>query len=323
MMTAATFKIVTTDSGPRKCDGTHGWPRPATPCQHSLLMSSVSVVFGTIKTDVARLPLVVFTLAFCGLSTSVAIAGSWQQWQRTMDDGLATLAQDAPEQALILLQDALAMAEANDPTDPRLAETLDGLAEIGFLQNRDAEVEAYYSRALGIREAAFGPIDPAVGESLGRLADFLFLLDRYDDAEPMYLRALAISERAGEPDGLVADLESLARFYSFSNRESDALPYLERALALRTQRLGADHVDLAPTLDAMAEVQFYLDRLDAAETLYRRSLALREAALGEEHPAVSGSMRRLAAIIRMRGRESEADQLTERAFTLEQARDEP
>jgi len=263
------------------------------------------------------------TLVFLMLTLPVANAGSWQEWQSSIDAGTAAMAQEDIDAAEQSFEDALAMAEANDPADPRLTQSLDNLAEARFLQNRDAEAEALYRRALARREAALGPDDLAVAQSLKRLADLLYFNDRNDEAEPLYLRALAIGEQSDTPGGPLEFLAGIARFYNFIGRESEAWPYLERELALRTARLGPDHIDLAATLDAMAEAQFYLDKLDQAETLYRRSLTLREAAYGANDRQVAGSIRRLASVIRMRGREAEAGQWIDRALTIEQNQPDP
>ncbi len=275
------------------------------------------------KTIVSKLARIALASAFLALIGSTAGAGSWQEWQNSIDAGTAAMAQEDIDAAEKSFEDALAMAEANDPADPRLTQSLDNLAEARFLQNRDDEAEALYRRALARRETALGPDDLAVAQSLMRLADLLYFNDRNDEAEAIYLRALAIGEQPDTPNGPLEFLTGIARFYNFIGRENEAWPYLERELALRTERLGPDHVDLAATLDAMAEAQFYLDKLDQAESLYRRSLTLREAAYGANDREVAGSIRRLASVIRMRGREAEAGQWIDRALTIERSQPAP
>ena len=251
-----------------------------------------------------------------GLSSEASSAG-WPEWQAARTAGIAALARDDVPGAAQSFEAALAIAEATDAGDRRLSETLVSLAEVRFAQSRDDEAEMLYRRALAIDESIFGADSAEVAETLRLLADLLFFQDRYDDAEPLYLRALTIAEQLPAPESAIAALNGLGRFYNFVERESEALAYLERSLALQTERDDPEQLELAATMDAMAEAHFYLDGLDDSEMLYRRSLTLRESTLGPNHSAVAGSVRRLATIVRMLGRGAEADELTDRALDIE------
>ncbi len=252
------------------------------------------------------------------LVPATARAESSHEWQQAITDGDAALSRDDADQAAASFVQALAIVDAPDHDTAQLAISLDKLAEVRFVQNRDAEAEGLYRRSLAIREAGSVGPDLVVADSLGRLADVLFFQDRHDEAENLYHRALFIGEEIGGPADTARYLDSLGLFYNFLGRETDALPLLERSLSLKTAAFGPDGVELAPTLDAIAETQFYLQRLAESEALYRRSLTLREAALGAPHPESIGSIWRLAGVIRMRGREAEAERLFERAFALGQ-----
>ncbi|CAN0540423.1 unnamed protein product, partial [Ectocarpus sp. 12 AP-2014] len=50
---------------------------------------------------------------------------------------------------------------------------------------------------------------------------------------------------------------------------------------------GADHPEVATTLNNLAGLLETQGEYTAAETLYERSLAIQEAALGPEHPDVA------------------------------------
>ena len=67
-------------------------------------------------------------------------------------------------------------------------------------------------------------------------------------------------------------------------RYADAEPLYKRSLAIREKALGPDHLDVAQSLDNLAQVYREQGRYAEAEPLYKRSLAIREKALGPDHP---------------------------------------
>jgi tetratricopeptide (TPR) repeat protein len=71
-------------------------------------------------------------------------------------------------------------------------------------------------------------------------------------------------------------------------------PLYLRALAIRERSLGAEHPDVAASLDSLAEIQRDKGRFDEAEQLYKRALAIRENKLGPAHPEVARSLTNLA-----------------------------
>ncbi len=95
---------------------------------------------------------------------------------------------------------ALNEAEGFGPQDPRLARSLNNLAELYRVQGRYAEAEPLHKRALAIREKALGPEHPDVAQSLNNLALLYPAQGKYAEAEPLHKRALAIWEKALGPE---------------------------------------------------------------------------------------------------------------------------
>ncbi len=62
-------------------------------------------------------------------------------------------------------------------------------------------------------------------------------------------------------------------------RYSDAIPFAERALAIREKALGPDHPDVARALNDLANLYEDQGRNADAEPLYKRSLVIRQKAL--------------------------------------------
>ena len=81
-----------------------------------------------------------------------------------------------------------------------MANSLNNLASIYFLQGKFAEAEPLYKRSLTIWEKALGPDHPNVAASLNNLAELYYDQGKYSEAEPLFNRSLAIRERALGPD---------------------------------------------------------------------------------------------------------------------------
>jgi len=65
----------------------------------------------------------------------------------------------------------VARAEATEgPDHPRVGGPLHGMAWLFQVQGRYAEAEAFYKRALAIKEKALGPDHPDVGGTVSNLA---------------------------------------------------------------------------------------------------------------------------------------------------------
>ncbi len=87
---------------------------------------------------------------------------------------------------------ALKEAEGFGPQDPRLATSLNNLAELYRAQGRYAEAEPLHKRGLAIREKALGPEHPDVAQSLENYAALLRKTGRGNEAAMLEARAKAI-----------------------------------------------------------------------------------------------------------------------------------
>lgn len=80
--------------------------------------------------------------------------------------------------------------------------------------------------------------------------------------------------------------------------------------------LGADHPDVAVSLDSLASVYRSLGRFDEAARLNRRALVIREKKLGPAHPDVARSLKNLAMSCFGQKRYSDAEALYRKALPL-------
>ncbi len=114
----------------------------------------------------------------------------------------------------------------------------------------------YMQRGVSAVEAGAGPDHPRVGVLLSNYAEILNQLGRFAEAREMARRSLAIFERESSIDGVVLSypLTALGLGYLGENMVEEALPTLERAVAIRDREekhaasLGEVHFALARAL---------------------------------------------------------------------------
>src|SRR5690606_395056 len=90
------------------------------------------------------------------------------------------------------------------------------------------------------------------------------------------------AELAGQPEVQAAVLSVIAQAYRNLGRPADAVPLLERALALRRGALGDAHPETAESVFALANHYELIHEIPRAEALYREHLALAERLHGTE-----------------------------------------
>jgi len=241
------------------------------------------------------------------------------------------------DQAESLYRQAIAIRiKALGPDDPRVAEGLDYLAQMLFLEEgRSAEAEPLLVRALAIQEkTASADIDHSRTLQLlgnlnarrlswsvetGRSRDASDELKRrYDQAEQYYKEALALSEQALGPEHsqTASILNDMALLYCDEGRYHEARQLALQAEAALEKSLAPDHPQVADVLDTLAEVDERQGNHAMAERTYRRTLSATEQSLGPDHPFVARELCRLAATLEAEGRVDAARPLYERVRTI-------
>ncbi len=100
---------------------------------------------------------------------------------------------------------------------------------------------------------------------------------------------------------------------------ADAEPLFHRALEIRQNKLGSEHLDVAYSLNNLAIVLAVRGERLKAESLFRRALGIREKQLGSEHPDVATSLDNLAGLLQGNGKYAEAEPLIRRALGIREA----
>jgi CHAT domain-containing protein/Tfp pilus assembly protein PilF len=98
-----------------------------------------------------------------------------------------------------------------------------------------------------------------------------------------------------------------------------AVPLLERALALREAAFGVMHPEVASCLNLLGVVHYLQGGYTRAEPLFLRALMIRETALGQNHPRVADSLSDLATLYWAQGNYARAEPLYERALAIGEA----
>ena len=67
-------------------------------------------------------------------------------------------------------------------------------------------------------------------------------------------------------------------------RYAEAIPIVEKALAMQEKALGLEHPDVAASLLWLGSLYYSLEDYNKAEPLFKKALAIYEKTLGTEHP---------------------------------------
>jgi tetratricopeptide (TPR) repeat protein len=214
----------------------------------------------------------ILCLAFCPAVASAQDA----LWKKYTKAGRTASEQGHYAEAEKMFLAAIQVAEGVGPRNPRLAPSLDNLAELYYAQGKYAKAETLFKRALAVNGKVLGPEHRGLIMSLHHLALLYWAQGRYTEAEPLYKQVLMILEKD----------------------------------------VGPAHSDVAPWLDTLALLYYYKGDYAKAEPLYRRALAIAEEVLGPDHPDMAVGLENYAALLRKTSRELEAAKIEGRAKVI-------
>ncbi|MDJ0899137.1 MAG: tetratricopeptide repeat protein [Xenococcus sp. MO_188.B8] len=117
-------------------------------------------------------------------------------------------------------------------------------------------------------------------------------------------------------ENLIWLFEGLGRFYEGQGIYNQAEQWREKSLQTCRNRLGEEHLDVATSLNNLAELYYSQGRYSDAEPLYQEALDLRLKLLGKEHPDVATTLNDLAVLYQSQGRFSDAEPFYQEALDL-------
>jgi Tetratricopeptide repeat len=209
-----------------------------------------------------------------------------------------------------VLTDTVAIDEAVlGKTDPQTLEDVSALAAVSPL-----------AQAAPLLRRVAESTDPAVaGPALSTLADQRSAAGDLPGAAAYLRRALEKAEMVDGKDGPIVAL--LLNSLALDVDPKQAIPYLERALAIDRTKLGdgdqstlVTEINLANALAALARATRAKGDNAEAERLCRQALQITQSVLGPNDPRTRSEARELAAVLRVNGKTAEAAAL-ERTFS--------
>ncbi len=240
-----------------------------------------------------------------------AIAGALCDMALAWRGGTEAMAWEPPD-----WEEAIEDAESDDA---RFALRLEA-GDWYYDSEDNATAAAYYRQAFAQSEG-FAPGDERRAEALTRMARIA--RDSRTTRE-RYREALAIYQAShGPAHARVADtLESLA--VTYPPQAWEALPLLERALAIREALPDADPMRLGMTLSTLAYYQEGVGDPASARTSLERMLELYRALPAQEHGAhfVGGALQRLARFHAGREQYAQAESYWQASLSLYAQEDE-
>lgn len=124
---------------------------------------------------------------------------------------------------------------------------------------------------------------------------------------------LILDELEAQPRSQAHLLTLAGRVYNALGLYDSSIDVLERALGLRSELFGADSLEVADTLEALAQSQHYASRYLNADGNLRRALAIRRSHLGEDDPATLRAAVELGDLLHTQGRLAEAEEVLRQA----------
>ncbi len=137
----------------------------------------------------------------------------------------------------------------------------------------------------------------------------LYNSGKYVEAVEAAKHALNLAEQAEDVRLTTTALHSLGKALHAAGRPAEAVPILQRNLALREKSFGPEHEMTASACNALAGLYHDLGRLAEAEKFYRRVLAIDEKEMEPDDATVARDVNNLGLLLLDAGRYAEAETL--------------
>jgi tetratricopeptide (TPR) repeat protein len=111
-------------------------------------------------------------------------------------------------------------------------------------------------------------------------------------------------------------INTMGEVYASLGLYNDALPLLEKGLAIREQSLHPDDPIVAESLTSLGNVYWRKGEYEKARSLHERALKMREAKFGPDHRTVAISLHNLANLLQVSGNYKEAEPVYRRALEI-------
>ncbi|KAK4981907.1 hypothetical protein LTR66_009615 [Elasticomyces elasticus] len=226
---------------------------------------------------------------------------------------------------LVLADKTKRRAGSHDMNGSRLQESAEDKAVLGAInnlgilywcQNKPAEAEQMYQRALQGKEEALGAKHTSTLETVHNLGMLYSGQDKLAEAEQMYQRVLQGREEALSPKHTLTlhAFANLGVLYSKQGKLAEAEQMYQRALQGREEALGPKHTSILDIVNNLGILYWCQNKLAEAEQMCQRALQGKEEALGPKHTSTLIIVHNLGVLYQNQGRLVEAEQMYQRAL---------
>jgi tetratricopeptide (TPR) repeat protein len=236
-------------------------------------------------------------IALVASSVRAACAFDNSQWANDFKQAQSAAQQGNFPQAEKLYLEAVREAEQFGKESRYVGITLTGLAGLKAYEGNYPQAESLYRQALAIEERSEAPDSMNIAALLNNLASLYSRMGKVPEAIDCLKKSLPITEKQRGSDSLEAltvrrNLDELKTHVA----ADDPLTGLKTDLANRQARLGANHQDVAQSLNKLADYYAVHGRPADAEPLYKRALSIDEARLGYDNPTTLQVAENLGAL---------------------------
>jgi len=123
-------------------------------------------------------------------------------------------------------------------------------------------------------------------------------------------------ELADQPDVQATLLDTIGTVYTSLGLYDEAVPLVRKAAEQRQLLYGAEHPDVAQSLNHLGEVQTLRAEFDEAEANLRAALDVRRNVLGNDAPETADTLTQLSRVLTGRGEYAEAEPLIREALAI-------
>ncbi|MFD3537422.1 tetratricopeptide repeat protein [Streptomyces sp. NPDC058664] len=191
--------------------------------------------------------------------------------------------------------------------------TITAMATVYRVQGRYTPAEQLLVTAVGrVEERAAAEDIAAAYNELGVLFKYS---GKFEAAADFYKRALNRLSGTTSPE-LATLYHNIAGLAHARGDYAAAEDPARKAVAVRTEALGADHPDVAADCAALAPILLEIGEAEEAESLLREALQIFEKAYGADHYEVGIATGNLAAVIHQSERPEEAKAYYERSLAI-------
>ena len=192
------------------------------------------------------------------------------RWKHLKADANQAIEYGNYGEAEILLRRAVGELSKFKEGDSNIPLTYESLASVLCHQKKYQEAEQLFVRSLKYRDDFLKFEVEALIECLNNLSKVLLILNDADGAEKLLKRILAIIEDKEESERLADCLFDLGKVNEQKNRVLDAEELYLRSLVIRQHLFSEEHLSVADSYFALAELYDESGRLNRSRATLRK-----------------------------------------------------